>query len=115
MPQLSTSRQFFSTARAELLAICSREGSKGPAPGKGWAMPEAVCSAVSPTRPTVGPWELLLHPVKPRGTQSRAMALTGTQCAAAAYRGSSSLALGRVPARIAVAVLLVIAHLQTPG
>lgn len=80
-------------------------------------MPQAVCSAASPTGPFAGPWELLLRPVKPRGTQSPAAALTGVQRAvdAAAYSGSSSPALGRVPARIAVAVLLVVAHLPTPG
>lgn len=116
MPKLS-SGQLFSTARAELFAVRSRERSKRTAPGKSWSMPQTVCSAVSLTRPFVGPWDLPLHPLKPRGTQSPAAALTRAQCAvnAAAYRRSLSLALGGVPARITVAVLLVIAHLPTPG
>lgn len=80
-------------------------------------MPWAVCSAVSPTGPFAGLWDPLLHPVKPQGTQSPAAALTAAQHAvdAAACKGSSNLTLGGLPARIAVAILLVIAHLPTPG
>lgn len=69
----------------------------------------------------LGPWGQPLPPVKPPGTQSCHAGLTVTApqllpaVDAAAYRRSPNPALGRVPARAAVAVPSVIADLQTPG